>query len=147
MPRRPGGGRHLASGGHDGTVALWRATAAARVKALPRPDTGRRRGRRRLRAAATDFGGQLAVRTTDCLGPCEQANVIVVRPSAAGRRNGGRAMWIGWAKDDDCTDDILSWVAAGGPGLAEPPATLELQFIRPPGEARTRARRRGRARR
>ncbi len=101
----------------------------------------------RLRAAAAESRGRLAVRTTDCLGPCGQANVIVVQPSGAGRRSGGRATWIGWANDDDCTDDILGWVTGGGPGLAEPPATLQMQFIRPPGEARTRARGRGRARR
>ena len=35
-----------------------------------------------LRAGAAEHGFQ--VRTTDCLGPCDQANVIVVRPSAAG---------------------------------------------------------------
>ncbi|MGW5691687.1 hypothetical protein ACWEWX_12185 [Streptomyces asiaticus] len=51
------------------------------------------------------------------------------------------------ADDDDCMDDLLRWVAAGGPGLAQPSATLELHFIRPPGEARTRARGRGHARR
>ncbi|WP_269856680.1 (2Fe-2S) ferredoxin domain-containing protein [Streptomyces sp. RPT161] len=101
----------------------------------------------RLRAAAAESGGRLTLRTTDCLGPCGQANVIVVQPSAEGRRNGGRAAWIGWALDDDCTDDILRWVADGGPGVIDPPATLELQFIEPPGEARARARGRGRTRR
>ncbi len=101
----------------------------------------------RLYAAAADSGGRLAVRTTDCLGPCDQANVIVVLPSGDGRRRGGRATWIGWAMDDACTDDILRWAEAGGPGMAGPPPALELQFIRPPGEARGRARGRGRARR
>ncbi|WP_171118948.1 (2Fe-2S) ferredoxin domain-containing protein [Streptomyces sp. N502] len=84
----------------------------------------------RLRAAAAEHGFQ--VRTTDCLGPCDQANVIVVQPSTAGRRAGGRATWIGFAMDDDVTDDVLRWAADGGPGTAQPPATLELQFIRPP---------------
>ncbi|MER7989726.1 (2Fe-2S) ferredoxin domain-containing protein [Streptomyces noursei] len=100
----------------------------------------------RLYAAAADSGGHLAVRTTDCLGPCDQANVIVVQPSGEGRRRGGRATWIGFAMGDPATDDILRWVAAGGPGLAAPPPALELQFIHPPGAARARGRR-GRARR
>ncbi|MEV8596966.1 (2Fe-2S) ferredoxin domain-containing protein [Streptomyces sp. NPDC052012] len=95
----------------------------------------------RLRAGAVDSRGRFAVRTTDCLGPCDQANVIVVQPSTAGRRAGGRAVWIGFALDDDCTDELLNWAAAGGPGIAEPSATLALQFIRPPREARARARR------
>jgi hypothetical protein len=93
----------------------------------------------RLRAGAAQYGFQ--VRTTDCLGPCDQANVIVVQPSTAGRRAGARAVWVGFAMDDDCTDELLRWAAEGGPGVAAPPATLELQFIRPPREARTRARR------
>ncbi|MEU6063876.1 MULTISPECIES: (2Fe-2S) ferredoxin domain-containing protein [Streptomyces] len=93
----------------------------------------------RLRSAAAEHGFQ--VRTTDCLGPCDQANVIVVQPSAAGRRAGGRPTWIGFAMDDDCTQEVVDWAAAGGPGLAEPPLTLELQFIRPPRGARARSRR------
>ncbi|WP_328666882.1 (2Fe-2S) ferredoxin domain-containing protein [Streptomyces sp. NBC_00322] len=94
----------------------------------------------RLREAATTSGGRLAVRTSDCLGPCGQANVIVVQPSTEARRRGARAAWIGWALDDDATDDVLEWVAAGGPGVAEPPATLALQMIPPPSDARRRAR-------
>lgn len=94
----------------------------------------------RLREAAAASDGRLAVRTTDCLGPCGQANVIVVQPSTEGRRRGARAAWIGWALDDDCTDDILAWVRAGGPGLAELPATLELQTIPAPAQTRRRAR-------
>ncbi|GAB2623902.1 hypothetical protein GCM10027168_64820 [Streptomyces capparidis] len=95
----------------------------------------------RLRAGAAASGGVFAVRTTDCLGHCDRANVIVVQPSTAGRLGGGRTTWIGFAVDDDCTDDILRWAADGGPGIAEPPAALRLRFIRPPGAARSRARR------
>ncbi|GAB2761393.1 (2Fe-2S) ferredoxin domain-containing protein [Streptomyces bullii] len=93
----------------------------------------------RLRAAAAEHG--FRVRTTDCLGPCDQANVIVVTPSAAGRRAGGRATWIGFAMDEDCTQDLVRWAAAGGPGVAEPPVTLALQFVRAPRGTRTRSRR------
>jgi len=93
----------------------------------------------RLRAAGAEHGFQ--VRTTDCLGPCDQANVIVVQPSAEGRRAGGRPVWVGFAMDDDCTDEVIGWAADGGPGIAGPPVTLELQFIRPPREARVRSRR------
>ncbi|MGW0732062.1 (2Fe-2S) ferredoxin domain-containing protein [Streptomyces sp. NPDC002851] len=98
----------------------------------------------RLHAAAAASGGRFAVRTTDCLGPCDQANVLVVQPSGEGRRRGGRAVWIGWAMGDSATDDILAWAEAGGPGMAAPRAALELQFIRPPGEARARTRTGGR---
>ncbi|UGY94455.1 (2Fe-2S) ferredoxin domain-containing protein [Streptomyces gobiensis] len=93
----------------------------------------------RIRTAAENSGGRLAFRTTDCLGPCGQANIIVVQPSAEGRRLGGRAVWIGWAMGADCTEEILAWADAGGPGVAEPPATLTLQFVRPPRPARARS--------
>ncbi|MFJ8314122.1 MULTISPECIES: (2Fe-2S) ferredoxin domain-containing protein [unclassified Streptomyces] len=100
----------------------------------------------RLRIAAADPAGRFAVRTTDCLGPCDQANVMVVQPSTQGRRRGGRAVWIGFAMDDSFTDDLLRWIAQGGPGVAAPPPALELQFIRAPGAEKTRARGRRRAR-
>jgi (2Fe-2S) ferredoxin len=95
----------------------------------------------RLRAAAADSGGRFAVRVTDCLGPCDQANVVVVQPSGAGRRAGGRAVWVGFASDDDSTDELLRWAEAGGPGVAEPPVTLELQFIPAPRDGKVRSRR------
>ncbi|OEJ24179.1 hypothetical protein AR457_06545 [Streptomyces agglomeratus] len=110
-------------------------------EARKNPGTDHEGQLRRLRDAAAASGGRLAVRTSDCLGPCGQANIVVVQPSTEGRRRGGRAAWVGWALDDDATDDILAWVAAGGPGVAKPPATLALQFIAPPAEARQRARR------
>ncbi|PRH78899.1 hypothetical protein C6N75_12450 [Streptomyces solincola] len=87
---------------------------------------------RRLRQAAAVSGGRLAVRTSDCLGPCGQANIVVVQPSGEARRKGARAAWIGFTLDDDCLDEILAWVAAGGPGVAEPPAALALQLVDPP---------------
>ena len=90
----------------------------------------------RLRAAAVASDGRFAVRTSDCLGPCGQANVIVVQPSTEGRRRGARATWIGWALDDDATDDVLAWAQAGGPGFAAPSPTLELQVIPAPATRR-----------
>jgi hypothetical protein len=110
------------------------------------PGTDHRGQLDRLRSAAAASGRRFAVRTTDCLGPCDRANVIVVRPSRAGRLRGGRVTWIGWALDDDCSDDILRWATAGGPGLAEPPATLELQFFQVDGGHRPGSRRAGAAR-
>lgn len=89
----------------------------------------------RLRAAAEASGGRIAVRTSDCLGPCGQANVIVVQPSTEARRRGARAAWVGFALDDDATDEVLAWAEAGGPGVAEPSPTLSLQLIPPPSRA------------
>jgi hypothetical protein len=97
----------------------------------------------RLHAAAAAPSVGFEVRTSDCLGPCDYADVVVVQPSTAGRLRGGRAVWIGWSGAQGCTDDLLTWAAAGGPGIAPPPHTLELHAFQP---AR-RAVRLGRARR
>ncbi|MFF0200530.1 (2Fe-2S) ferredoxin domain-containing protein [Streptomyces sp. NPDC005017] len=94
---------------------------------------------RALRAAAADSGGRFAVRTSDCLGPCGQANVVVVRPSGTGRAAGGRPVWVGFATDEDSTGELVRWAAAGGPGIAEPPAALELQFVPAPRPASARS--------
>ncbi|MFJ3439372.1 (2Fe-2S) ferredoxin domain-containing protein [Streptomyces cyaneofuscatus] len=76
--------------------------------------------------------GQAAtVRVTDCLDACERANVIVVQPSTAGRKAGGRPIWLGLVNDPDATADIAAWVASGGPGITEPPGILDLYTFSP----------------
>ncbi len=91
----------------------------------------------------TDHDAQLAglraalpaphrVRTSLCLDVCAQANVIVVHPAPPARRAGARPVWFGLVLDDEVTGDIVDWVRAGGPGVADLPATLELSTITPP---------------
>ncbi|MFD7921048.1 (2Fe-2S) ferredoxin domain-containing protein [Streptomyces sp. NPDC059740] len=75
--------------------------------------------------------GLAQVRVTDCLDACEHANVVVVQPSAQGRRAGGRPVWLGLVNDSDATDDIATWSAAGGPGLAAPSDILDLYVFTP----------------
>ncbi|MFB7944709.1 (2Fe-2S) ferredoxin domain-containing protein [Kitasatospora phosalacinea] len=72
-----------------------------------------------------------AVRPVPCLDACEHANVVVVQPSAEGRRAGGRPVWLGLVNDRDASADITAWIAAGGPGLAEMPAILDLYVFSP----------------
>ncbi|MEU8844869.1 (2Fe-2S) ferredoxin domain-containing protein [Streptomyces sp. NPDC048564] len=76
------------------------------------------------------------VRISDCLGVCEHANVIVVQPSAAGRAAGARPVWLGLVNDPDATEDIITWVRAGGPGVAPCPDVLDLYTFTPPRRAR-----------
>ncbi|WP_406385096.1 (2Fe-2S) ferredoxin domain-containing protein [Streptomyces sp. NBC_01618] len=89
-----------------------------------------------------DHAGQLAelrrslgetatVRAVECLDACEQANVIVVQPSAEGRAAGGRPVWLGLVNDSDAVKDIAAWAAAGGPGLEDAPEILDLYTFRP----------------
>ena len=63
--------------------------------------------------------------------PPTQAS-IVVQPSPQGRLAGGRPVWLGLVNDAEAVADIVAWVRAGGPGLAEPPAVLDLYAIAPP---------------
>ncbi|MFF4778721.1 hypothetical protein [Microtetraspora fusca] len=76
------------------------------------------------------------VRVTDCLDVCEQANVVVVRPSPAGRAAGGRPVWLALVNQPEAADDIAEWIRAGGPGLAELPAVLGLYVFEGPRSAR-----------
>ncbi|MGV9312141.1 (2Fe-2S) ferredoxin domain-containing protein [Streptomyces sp. NPDC003691] len=83
---------------------------------------------RELRAAVGDGA---TVRVTDCLDVCDQANVVVVQPSAEGRRAGGRPVWLGLVNDRDAAGDIAAWVEGGGPGITEPPGVLDLYVFTP----------------
>ncbi len=75
------------------------------------------------------------VQVSDCLDVCDQANVVVVRPSAAGRAAGARPVWLGLVNDPDATEDIAAWVSAGGPGVVPRPAILDLYVFQPPRRA------------
>ena len=87
---------------------------------------------RRLEDLADERPDQLSVRTSDCLGPCSQANVVVVRPSALGRRGGGRPVWLALVRDLGVLDLLDGWLADGGPGLAPIPELLSLHVIPAP---------------
>ncbi|MFC7245285.1 (2Fe-2S) ferredoxin domain-containing protein [Catellatospora aurea] len=91
------------------------------------PDTDHRLQADQLRAAA---GIDLMV--TGCLGNCERSNTLVVLPSAAGRAAGGRVTWLGRILDATLTQAVADWIAAGGPGLADPPKEL-VAHVQPPG--------------
>ncbi|MFD4976567.1 (2Fe-2S) ferredoxin domain-containing protein [Streptomyces sp. NPDC058424] len=84
-----------------------------------------------LAALKTELASDARVRAVNCLDACEQANVIVVQPSTAGRAAGGRPVWLGLVNDPDATTDIAAWIRAGGPGLAETPEVLDLYAFGP----------------
>ncbi|MGA4860133.1 (2Fe-2S) ferredoxin domain-containing protein [Streptomyces koyangensis] len=72
------------------------------------------------------------VRVSECLDVCEQANVIVVQPSAEGRAAGARPVWFGLVNDPDATEDIAARARAGSPGVAPLPDILDLYTMTPP---------------
>ncbi|MER8114040.1 (2Fe-2S) ferredoxin domain-containing protein [Streptomyces sp. NPDC094031] len=85
----------------------------------------------RLRDLRHALDGSATVRVTGCLDACERADVIVVQPSAEGRKAGGRPVWLGLVNDPDATADIITWIKGGGPGITDPPGILDLYTFRP----------------
>ncbi len=71
---------------------------------------------------------------TDCLGPCDRSNVIVVRSGAV-------RLWFGPILSKAQTKTLAKWVAGGAPG--HPPEELEALVFQPAvrDEARSRGRR------
>ncbi|MGA5493818.1 (2Fe-2S) ferredoxin domain-containing protein [Streptomyces cinereoruber] len=83
-------------------------------------------------AQAARLRAEAPVRVSACLDVCDQANVVVVQPSSAGRAAGARPVWLGLVNDPEATEDIAAWVRAGGPGVAPRPAILDLYGFAPP---------------
>jgi hypothetical protein len=131
VSRRQGPRRDATTGPQGCTVTVCRGCCCGTV--AKHPDVDHAAQLTRLRTALT---GTAQVRTSDCLDACEHSNVIVVTPSPAGRLSGGRPAWLEFALDLDVIDDVNTWVSAGGPGLADPPPTLDLYTFTPPRRVR-----------
>ncbi|MFJ5059310.1 hypothetical protein ACIP96_07785 [Streptomyces nigra] len=83
-------------------------------------------------AQTARLSAEVPVRISACLDVCDQADVVVVQPSSAGRAAGARPVWWGLVNDPDATEDIAAWVRAGGPGVAPRPEILNLYAFTPP---------------
>jgi len=79
----------------------------------------------------TGAQGHARVLRSACLLACDESNVVVVTPSAVGRRAGGRPAWLRSVLDEETVDEITEWVALGGPGVVAVPASLELRAFAP----------------
>jgi hypothetical protein len=84
-----------------------------------------------LRDLITRLRGTAEVRVSDCLLLCEEADVVVVSPSAAQRRTGARATWFSSVLDVAVNTLIVEWVRTGGPGRALTPG-LRSHVTSPP---------------
>jgi hypothetical protein len=122
-PRRPSAAR-----GAGCTITVCRGCCCGNDRKHPGIDHAGQLNRLR-RQLAREVRVRLA---EDCVGPCSRANVIVVSPSRGGRAAGGRPVWLGFVRSNDVIDDISAWANAGGPGIAELPAILELHVFTPP---------------
>lgn len=83
---------------------------------------------RRLRDGVDAEQGRVV--TSTCLDACEHSNVVVVVPGAAGRERGGAPVWVGDVLDEATTTEIVGWVDAGGPGVADEPVLVALRTFR-----------------
>ena len=79
-----------------------------------------------------ELGADHRVRVSDCLDACSQSNVFVVNPEPAARLAGARPVWFGLVLDDAVLTDVIAWIAAGGPGVAEVPPVLALSIVDAP---------------
>jgi hypothetical protein len=77
--------------------------------------------------------GLATTRVSDCLDACERSDVVVV--SAAAGVRGVKPVWLSGILTEALADDVVSWVAAGGPGRAELPAALRGRAFRPPAQS------------
>jgi (2Fe-2S) ferredoxin len=122
---RPGGGKGKQGNDKPGdesttTVAVCRGCCCGSQRKHPGTDHARQLAQ--LQAGLTGSG---RVRVTDCLDACDRSNVMVVSPSRAGRAAGARPAWLGDVLDDETVGEVLEWVRAGGPGVAEQPPGLD----------------------
>ncbi len=108
------------------TVTVCRGCCCGTVKKHPTIDHDARLAN--LRNLVEGIGN---LRVSDCLGPCERSNVVVVSPSKRGHRVGGRPVWLGYVLDAAAEADIATWLLDGGPGLAPPPKALASFIFRP----------------
>lgn len=82
------------------------------------------------------IGADAAVVPSKCLDACEHSNVVVVMPGPDGDAAGAGPVWVGEVNDPAVTDDIIEWVAAGGPGIAPEPTLVAIQAFRPTRQSR-----------
>ncbi len=92
-----------------------------------------------LQRLRDETAGVAQIRISRCLDACEQSNMVVVAPSSAGRAAGAQAVWLQHVLDDEAMTDIALWVRDGGPGVADPPGTLDLYLFAPSRRLRTTA--------
>lgn len=94
--------------------------------AAKRPDVDHEAQRVRLDELSAQ--GVVAWRETECLGPCDDANVLVVHPTQQARARGARPVWLARVCGDQL-EVVIQWVTAGGPGSQALPPSLSAYLI------------------
>ncbi|MBL0886236.1 hypothetical protein [Myceligenerans indicum] len=81
-------------------------------------------GGQRGRLERLDVEGVARLTLSECLDECERGDVVVARPSAAGRAVRGRPVWFERLAGDEQTGVLRTWLVEGGPGVAAVPRPL-----------------------
>lgn len=84
-----------------------------------------------LRRIREGIGEDVTVAVSKCLDACTHSNVVVVIPGAKARVIDPSPVWIGELNDTESTNDVIAWVADGGPALVAPPAILDILSFTP----------------
>lgn len=108
------------------TVVLCRGCCCGTLR--KQPDVDHVAQLRRLRVG---LSGHAILRTSDCLGACEHANIAVVLPGRSARARGARPLWLGGLADAASEDSLIAWVRDGGPGTQPCPLALSRLGFRP----------------
>jgi len=118
--KRTRGGKENQDDGAASTVTVCRGCCCGSQRKHPGTDHARQ-----LAELDAGVAGSGRVRVTECLDACDRSNVMVVSPSRAGRAAGARPAWLGEVLDDETVGEVVAWVRAGGPGVAEQPPGLD----------------------
>jgi len=110
------------------TVTVCRGCCCGTPKKRPNVDHAER-----LENLHALLAGIARVRVTDCLGPCERSDVMVVTPSPSARKAGAKPVWLGQLNGRHEASAIAEWVEDGGPGFATLPESLRRSTFRQAG--------------
>ena len=80
---------------------------------------------------ASAAGGGTRVLVADCLDRCDDSNVVLLRPSRAAKRAGGKPLWLGGVLSAAHTELLCGWLRRGGPAAEAPPRSLLGLRLRP----------------
>lgn len=97
------------------------------------PDVDHGAQERMLTALCGELPG-VRVDTTDCLGPCSQSNVVVIKAPRS------RPVWVGGVLTPALTLQLCVWIRRGGPASGALPSAIVERIFDPVAERDARLR-------
>ncbi|WP_253877730.1 hypothetical protein [Promicromonospora umidemergens] len=125
--------RHTQGGYYPGVLETSPARAATSTPGLTAcslcagetlGETDTMPGGQLARLCRLDAAGVARLTLSECLDECERGDVVVARPSGAGREAAGRPVWFERLAGDEPTARLCQWLQDGGPGVEDVPEEL-----------------------